>query len=283
MAIPSHSSHNASTHDGARGGAKPLILIVDDSNVARTIIRVTFQNDFEIHEASDGAQAIEMLRRGEYSYSAILLDLVMQEVDGWAVLKFLRESGIIKTVPVVVETASAIDLQTVTELYESGAWEVIGKPFDGKMLLALMKTVCERANAIAAAIASAGGELNAVVEGTAAAVFAVDAATGKIARANGRFNALVGYSRTVGFTLADVVGQNAELFNGIVRNTVESGFGGPVLVDSLKPNHVDVLFCELMKSSGTRHDLVVGTLMDITAMANRLRELEAAVAAGRRA
>ena len=280
MTIP---THHFNLHDGARGGAKPLILVVDDSNVARTIIRITFQNDFEVHEASDGTQAIEMLRRGEYNYSAIMLDLVMKEVDGWAVLKFLRESGIIKTVPVVVETASAIDLQTVTELYECGAWGVIGKPFDGKMLLALVKAVCKRANAAVAAIASAGGELNAVLEGTAAAVFAVDAVTGKIVRANGRFNALVGYSRTVGFTLADVVGQNAELFNGIVKNTVDSGSGGPVLVDSLKPNHVDVLFCELMKCSGARNDLVVGTLMDITAMVNRLRELEAAVAAGRRA
>ncbi len=280
MTIP---THHFNLHDGAHGGAKPLILVVDDSNVARTIIRITFQNDFEVHEASDGTQAIEMLRRGEYSYSAIMLDLVMKEVDGWAVLKFLRESGIIKTVPVVVETASAIELETVTELYECGAWGVIGKPFDGKMLLALVKAVCKRANAAAAAIASAGGELNAVLEGTAAAVFAVDAATGKIVRANGRFNALVGYSRTVGFTLADVVGQNAELFNGVVKNTVDSGSGGPVLVDSLKPNHVDVLFCELMKCSGARNDLVVGTLMDITAMANRLRELEAAVAAGGRA
>ena len=279
MTIP---THHFNLHDGAHGGAKPLILVVDDSNVARTIIRITFQNDFEVHEASDGTQAIEMLRRGEFSYSAIMLDLVMQEVDGWAVLKFLRESGIIKTVPVVVETASAIELETVTELYECGAWGVIGKPFDGKMLLALVKAVCKRANA-AAAIASAGGELNAVLEGTAAAVFAVDAVTGKIVRANGRFNALVGYSRTVGFTLADVVGQNAELFNGVVKNTVDSGSGGPVLVDSLKPNHVDVLFCELMKSSGARNDLVVGTLMDITAMANRLRELEAVVAAGGRA
>ena len=280
MTIP---SHHLSTHDGARRGAKPLILIVDDSNVVRSIIRAIFQSDFEVHEASGGAQAIEMLRKGEYSYSAIMLDLVMQEVDGWTVLKFLRESGILQTVPVVVETASAIDLQTVTELYECGAWEVIGKPFDGKMLLALVKRVCERANAEAAAIAAAGGELNAVLEGTAAAVFAVDTVTGKIVRANGRFNALVGYSRTVGFTLADVVGLNAELFNGIVRNTVNTGSGGPILVESLKPNHVDVLFCELMKCSGSHHDLVVGTLMDMTAMVNRLRELEAAVAAGRRA
>ena len=280
MTIP---NHHLSTHDGARMGTKPLILIIDDSNVARTFIRAIFQNDFEVHEATGGTQAIEMLRMGEHNYSAIMLDLVMQEVDGWAVLKFLRESGIIQTVPVVVETASAIDLQTVTELYECGAWEVIGKPFDGKVLLALVKTVCERANAAAAAIASAGGELNAVLEGTAAAVFAVDAATGKIVRANGRFNALVGYPRTVGFTLADVVGHNAELFNGIVRNTIDSGSGGPILVDSLKPNHVDVLFCELMKCSGDHHDLVVGTLMDMTAMVNRLRELEAAVAAGRRA
>ena len=280
MTIP---NHHLSMRDGAHGGATPLILIVDDSNVVRSISRVIFQNDFEVHEASDGAKAIEILRKGEHNYSAILLDLVMQGVDGWEVLKFLRESGIVKTVPVVVETASAIDLQTVTELYECGAWEVIAKPFDGKMLLALMKAVCERANAAAAAIAAAGGELNAVLEGTAAAVFAVNTSTGKIVRANGHFNSLVGYSRTVGFTLADVMGQNAELFNGVVRNTIDSGSGGPILVESLKPNHVDVLFCELMKGSGAHHDLVVGTLMDITAMANRLRELEAAVAAGRRA
>ena len=253
MTIP---SHHHSAHDGTRRGAKLPILIIDDSNVVRSIVRSIFQNDFEVHEASDGTQAIEMLRTGAYNYSAIILDLVMQEVDGWDVLKFLRESGIAKTVPVVVETASAIDLQTVTELYECGAWEVIGKPFDGKMLLALVKSVCERANAGAAAVASAGGELNAVLEGTAAAVFAVDTATGKIVRANGRFNALVGCSQTVGFTLADVMGQNAELFNGVVRNAVDSGSGGPILVDSLKPNRVDVLFCELMKSSGARHDNV---------------------------
>ena len=279
MTIP---DHHANTHDGASGGTKPLILVVDDSNVARTFIRLIFQNDFEVHEASGGAEALGMLRTGAYNYSAILLDLVMQEVDGWEVLRFLRESGIIQTVPVVVETASAIDLQTVTELYESGVWKVVGKPFDGKMLLALVKAVCERANAASTAIAAAGGELNAVLEGTAAAVFAVDAATGKVVHANSRFNALVGCSRTVGFTLADVVGQNAELFNEVVRKTVDSGSGGPVLVDSLRPSHVDVLFCELMKCAGARHDLVVGTLTDITAMANRLRELEAAVASGRR-
>ena len=87
MTIP---IHHFSTHDGARGGAKPLILIVDDSNVVRSIMRAIFQNDFEVHEASGGAQAIEMLRKGEYSYSAIMLDLVMQDVDGWEVLKFLR-------------------------------------------------------------------------------------------------------------------------------------------------------------------------------------------------
>ena len=280
MTIP---SHRLGMHGEARRSAKPSVLIIDDSNVARALICAIFQKDFEVHEASGGAQAIEMLRKGEYSYSAIMLDLVMKDVDGWEVLKFLRESGIIKTVPVVVETASAVDLQTVTELYEHGAWEVVGKPFDGNVLLALVKTVCERASTAAAAIAAASGELNAVLEGTAAAVFAIDAVTGKIVRANGRFNALVGYPQTVGFTLADVVGQNAELFNKVVKNTVDSGSGGPILVDSLKTNHVDVLFCELMKSSGAHHDLVVGTLMDMTAMVNRLRELEAAVAAGRRA
>ena len=79
MTIP---SHHVSTHDGAHGGAKPLILIVDDSNVLRTCMRVTFQNDFEVHEASDGAQAIEMLRIGEYNYSAIMLDLVMGRRPG---------------------------------------------------------------------------------------------------------------------------------------------------------------------------------------------------------
>ena len=55
MIIP---SHHLSTHDGAPQGPKPLILIVDDSNVVRSIIRAIFRNDFEVHEASGGAQAI---------------------------------------------------------------------------------------------------------------------------------------------------------------------------------------------------------------------------------
>ena len=66
MTIP---DHHANTHDGASGGTKPLILVVDDSNVARTFIRLIFQNDFEVHEASGGAEALGMLRTGAYNYS----------------------------------------------------------------------------------------------------------------------------------------------------------------------------------------------------------------------
>ena len=62
MTIP---NHHLSARDGVRGGVKPQILIIDDSNVARTFIRVILQNDFDVHEASDGSQAIEMEQKKE--------------------------------------------------------------------------------------------------------------------------------------------------------------------------------------------------------------------------
>ena len=53
MTIP---IHHFSTHDGARGGAKPLILIVDDSNVVRSIVRAIFQTENLIHVLTPGGQ-----------------------------------------------------------------------------------------------------------------------------------------------------------------------------------------------------------------------------------
>ena len=80
MTIPNHPS----PHDGARRGAKPLILVVDDSNVVRSIARAIFQNDFDVHEATGGHGCRRLL-------PVLQRDFAEKALEGGATAVQLRE------------------------------------------------------------------------------------------------------------------------------------------------------------------------------------------------
>lgn len=70
------------------------ILIADDSEINRAILANMLSRDFDIMEAADGRETIEMLRSYRHELSALLLDVVMPEMDGFEVLeKMKRRDG----------------------------------------------------------------------------------------------------------------------------------------------------------------------------------------------
>jgi putative two-component system response regulator len=106
---------------------KPTILIVDDMDINRIILSEGFGNDYRILEATNGLEALDILNRGE-DVSAVLLDLVMPELDGIGVLREMRASGKLSRIPVFIITA-ADNAQTLIEAFNLGAVDVISKPF----------------------------------------------------------------------------------------------------------------------------------------------------------
>ena len=82
----------------------PRVAVIDDSSEARRLIRriLQSQGDFEIFEATDGLAAIELVNRERPDL--VILDLMMPEVDGFAVLDILRSKPETANIPVIVAT-----------------------------------------------------------------------------------------------------------------------------------------------------------------------------------
>ncbi|MCC6499049.1 MAG: pyridoxal-phosphate dependent enzyme [Anaerolineales bacterium] len=94
----------------------PRVAVVDDSPEARRLIRriLQSQGDFEISEAADGREAIELVTRERPDI--VILDLMMPEVDGFAVLDALRGKPETANIPVIVATAKELTVNEKSRL-----------------------------------------------------------------------------------------------------------------------------------------------------------------------
>ena len=94
----------------------PRVAVVDDSPEARRLIRriLQSQGDFEIFEAVDGRDAIELVNREHPDI--VILDLMMPEVDGFAVLDALRSKPETANIPVIVATAKELTVNEKSRL-----------------------------------------------------------------------------------------------------------------------------------------------------------------------
>lgn len=108
---------------------KNAILIVDDVEINRDILSAVFCDDYDILEAENGIQAIEMIDANYKNIAAILLDIVMPEMDGLEVLRHYSKSSMLVHIPVFIITAAESN-ETLLEAYNLGAVDVIQKSKD---------------------------------------------------------------------------------------------------------------------------------------------------------
>lgn len=110
--------------------ADRYILVVDDNEINRGILAEIFKEKYNILEAGNGIEAIKMMEENESKLAAILLDIVMPEMDGYAVLEAMTEKdNLNETIPVLMITAdTSTDAERTS--YQKGAADVIHKPFD---------------------------------------------------------------------------------------------------------------------------------------------------------
>ena len=94
----------------------PRVVVVDDTSEARRLIRriLQSQGDFEIFEATNGREALELIARE--LPDLVILDLMMPEVDGFAVLDSLRSQPETANIPVIVATAKELTVDEKSRL-----------------------------------------------------------------------------------------------------------------------------------------------------------------------
>ena len=103
------------------------ILIVDEEEVNRTILEVMFRSSFHIVEATNGQEAIDKLEE-DPGFVLVLLDIVMPVKDGFDVLEYMKQKGLIEQLPVILITSETIR-DSEDRAYSYGIADVIHKPF----------------------------------------------------------------------------------------------------------------------------------------------------------
>ena len=107
---------------------KQKILIVDDSELNREMLKAILGEEYDYAEAEDGAQAILMLQQ-DMNIDLLLLDIMMPEMDGFEVLAMMNKYHWIDEVPVIMISAENAS-SYVERAYDLGATDYISRPFD---------------------------------------------------------------------------------------------------------------------------------------------------------
>ena len=115
------------------------VLLVDDSDTTRMVIRnFLSQHSATVIEAKSGEQAIELLREFHYNFDIIILDIYLEDMQGFEICRYIREKTILKKVPVIF-LSGASNMEDVLEVYNSGGSDYINKPFIKDELVAKLK------------------------------------------------------------------------------------------------------------------------------------------------
>lgn len=108
---------------------KLKVLIVDDSELNREMLGSMLGNEYEILEAENGAQAVEILREHISDLSLILLDVQMPQMDGLEVLIRMNQSHWIDSIPVVMISSETAP-KFIERAYDLGATDYIARPYN---------------------------------------------------------------------------------------------------------------------------------------------------------
>ena len=108
---------------------KQTILIADDSEMNRAILTDMLEDEYIILEAEDGVEAVSILQKHENEISAVLLDIVMPNMDGFGVLKIMNQQRWIEDIPVIM-ISSESGASQVERAYALGIADFINRPFN---------------------------------------------------------------------------------------------------------------------------------------------------------
>lgn len=117
------------------------VLVVDDESRMRKLVKDFFsQKQYKVLEAADGEEALNIFEENINKINLILLDVMMPKLDGWSVLRQIRQTS---KVPIVMLTARGEEQDELFG-FELGVDEYISKPFSPKILVARVEAILNR-------------------------------------------------------------------------------------------------------------------------------------------
>lgn len=117
------------------------VLIVDDEEVNRVILKQIFEDEFDTLEAADGQNAIYQMENNK-NIALILLDVIMPVMDGFKVLEYMKEHELIEKIPVILITGESVK-DSEDKAYSFGVADVMHKPFYPHIVRRRSKNIIE--------------------------------------------------------------------------------------------------------------------------------------------
>ncbi len=243
------------------------IIVADDVEVGRKILVSLLSKRYNVIQAKNGLEVINILESGETEISCILLDLLMPVVDGIKVLDFMRQHDILDQIPVIAVTAIS-DTAGKIACYDAGAVDIIEKPFNGELLLNRVKHYVDffaHMNELRRkAPAGDSNYYSAVLDSLPQAVFVFENTTMRVKYCNAPFTQIPGVPPApVNMTLAEIfkpadyaalLAGVSELLTRRVQRPVSLSIGGLQFA---------VVFNAILDASGNVAD-IVGTAVNMT-------------------
>ncbi len=121
---------------------RDTLLIVDDMEINRIILRGMFEDEYNIMEAENGERALLLLQHYHTQIAAMLLDLVMPIKDGYQVMEEMGCADLFSQVPVIVIT-SEDSAESEVRSFDLGASDIIMKPFEPHVVKRRVRNVVE--------------------------------------------------------------------------------------------------------------------------------------------
>ena len=124
------------------------ILIIEDNMMNREILNGILSEEYDILEAENGAEGLEILKKNFKDLSVILLDLQMPVMDGFEFMDRVRQDALISSVPIIVMTADE-KADTESRCMELGAVEFLEKPYNPTIMFGRIRNIIRMREAAA--------------------------------------------------------------------------------------------------------------------------------------
>ncbi len=118
------------------------VLVVDDVEMNRDMLEEILEDEYEVIQADGGKKALELLDSMKQGIAVVLLDLMMPEVDGYAVLTEMKERGLIGKIPVLV-ISSEQSVSAEGKCFDYGVSDFIRKPFETSLIKRRVKNIVD--------------------------------------------------------------------------------------------------------------------------------------------
>lgn len=116
--------------------------MVDDKGINRYMLGDIFRDEYEVVEASGGQMAIDIMEADARNLAVVMLDIIMPVINGFGVLEYMKDKGLLERLPVVIVTDDDSE-ETSDRAFEYKVADLVVKPFEPKVIRRRVQNIIE--------------------------------------------------------------------------------------------------------------------------------------------